>query len=859
MTKTTPNTSQEVSQLQKELEVLVASKQRYQAIVETADHIIIGLKPDYTIFEWNKAAEKLHGWSREKALGTNYLEQFVPENERPRVVEEFTRVLLSTPTVQFENLILAHEEIRIISWNVTKLLNMSSELDGLIAIGQDVTNYRQATKEARQSAKKYHQLLVAEQRHVRDLALLDRLRSTLARELDLQKLIHSVVEAVAETFGYSYVSLYLLEKDTLILQHQVGYEHIFSEIKLNEGVSGRVARTGQPILLQNAQNDPEFLEAVAGISSEVSVPLFDQGKVVGTLNVESTGVIDLTEADLALVTATGEHVSIAIERARLYTEARRSEERFRVMFKSTPIGLAIAKLDGRLLEVNPAFCQVLGYTAYELLQMKVEDITYPQDIDRNERLREELAVGERESYEMEKRFIAKDGRIIHTILQVALVRDTTGNPLYSIGQIVDISERIRIEQAEHKQRLLAETLSRIGLAMNETLDLSALLNMICLESVNLLQVHSAFIWLVEGEEMIGFAGYGYGREKFIGLKRLKSEKVSLAARIIQNNQSEYINNAQQSAQLDIHILQKYDCQAVLGVPLAKGQEVIGALMIVDNRNPYRFNTNDLKTVSILASHAAVAIENARLVEDLEKRVAERTAEQQIAYEDLKKLDKLKTKLIEDISHELRTPAANILLYLDLMERGSIDRQPRYQKIIRSEVTRLTKLVEGIVRLSDIDLLRSEANFANVNLSLLVPGIVESFQQQADAKKLALIIEKPDDAFIVSGDKKQIAEALRHLLTNALNYTEEGQIHIRIFIDGNICVEVADTGIGIAAEDIPHIFDRFYRGQSVSQLTFPGAGLGLFVTQEIMNLHDGEVSVSSQVNEGSTFRLCFPAL
>lgn len=162
-----------------------------------------------------------------------------------------------------------------------------------------------------------------------------------------------------------------------------------------------------------------------------------------------------------------------------------------------------------------------------------------------------------------------------------------------------------------------------------------------------------------------------------------------------------------------------------------------------------------------------------------------------------------------------------------------------------------------MRLSDVDWLRSKSQFTAVNLALLTQHIAESFQESAQEKKLKLIIDLPPDLPLISGDEKQLAEVLRHLLSNALNYTQQGEIRVDAFSDENVCVEVSDTGIGIPAEDLPHVFERFYRGQEVSQLTFPGAGLGLFIVQEIVALHGGRVSLSSSRHEGTTIRICFP--
>jgi len=187
-------------------------------------------------------------------------------------------------------------------------------------LAAEIADREQAEALLKESERRYQILFAEAQKQARELVLLDEVRTALARELDLPVLLRAVVEAINRTLGYTLVSLYLLDGEMLRLQHQVGYSHVIDEIHVSQGVSGRVIRTGQAVFVEDVQSDPAFLGAIEGVVSEVCVPLFDEGRVAGILNVESTQGMRLTEADFQLTTAVGQQVSLALARARLYAE-----------------------------------------------------------------------------------------------------------------------------------------------------------------------------------------------------------------------------------------------------------------------------------------------------------------------------------------------------------------------------------------------------------------------------------------------------------------------------------------------------------------------------------------------------------
>ena len=205
----------------------------------------------------------------------------------------------------------------------------NSEVDALLVaaniLGRAIER-QAADAELRTREQKYRVLYEMAEKQTQELALLSHVRSVMSQELDLSSLFRRVVEAVAESFGYGLVSIYLLEKGELIFQHQVGYDRVISRIPIEQGISGRVARTGKPVFVEDVRTDPDFLGDTADFVSEICVPLLDEGNVVGVLNVESTQGIKLTETDFKLLDALSQHIGIAISRARLYTNVQNELE-----------------------------------------------------------------------------------------------------------------------------------------------------------------------------------------------------------------------------------------------------------------------------------------------------------------------------------------------------------------------------------------------------------------------------------------------------------------------------------------------------------------------------------------------------
>ncbi len=285
--------------------------------------------------------------------------------------------------------------------------------------------------------------------------------------------------------------------------------------------------------------------------------------------------------------------------------------------------------------------------------------------------------------------------------------------------------------------------------------------------------------------------------------------------------------------------------------------------------PGLFDLVQLSVARDVADQLAVAInqtnlyaEVQRYASELEQRVEERTAELRAANEQLLELDRLKSKFVSDVSHELRTPITNLSMYLYLLERSPLEKREQYLTILQQQADRLKNLVEGILDLARLDLGRAPVAFGPVDMNELVDQVVTAHQPRAEAARLALDFTPYGALPLVRGERNQIAQVVTNLVANAINYTPQGEVRVRMLVDGpnrRIGLEVADSGIGIAPEDLPHIRPVLTAARRRSIAISPAPAWGWASSAQIVTLHDGTIEVAEpRSGRAQTFRIWLPA-
>jgi len=226
----------------------------------------------------------------------------------------------------------------------------------------------------------------------------------------------------------------------------------------------------------------------------------------------------------------------------------------------------------------------------------------------------------------------------------------------------------------------------------------------------------------------------------------------------------------------------------------------------------------------------------------------------------KELDRLKDEFVSNVSHELRTPIANVKLYISLLTRGKPEKYEDYLQTLRREAARLEKLIEDLLDLSRLDLGKTPVALEPTEVGQLAAQLITDRTALAAGRNLLIDYRTTGSLPFAQADPAMLGQVVSNLLTNAINYTPPGgAITVTTAQQRRdeqiwITITVQDTGPGIAKKDFPHLFERFYRGETGRKSGAPGTGLGLAISAQIMNKLGGLITLDSQLGEGASFTL-----
>jgi PAS domain S-box-containing protein len=505
-------------------------------------------------------------------------------------------------------------------------------------------------------------------------------------------------------------------------------------------------------------------------------------------------------------------------------ELARSEAQFRALVEHSQAGVLQIGPDFCFVYVNDELCRIVGYPSEELIGHDFRKVLDEESQNMVADSYQRRQSGEDVPSRYEFGIIRKDGEKRRIEISAAVFMDENGRT-QTIAQLLDITERKEMENALRDSEALYQSL------------VNSLPQNIFRRDVN-----GRFTFANEYFCRL----HGMPLDEIIGKTDFDLHPSEMASKYWADDQR-VMKTGQPYEAVEVH---QRNNSSIRYAQVIKTPTYDAAGRLIGIQGIF-WDITEVK-------QAQEALQKAH--NELEERVEERTQELAAANARLKELDYLKNKFIEDMSHELRTPLANMNLYLDLLEMGKPEKRESYMAVMRQAIGRVTRISEDVLAMIRLELFKDEIQFKPVNLNKLAADVIRQQKKLVDAAGLDLIFASHPTNPLIRCDTNQIQHCLINLIANSINYTPEGQIEVCIKLDEvsrRVCLAVSDTGTGVDLEDLPYLFDRFYRGRKIGQSNIPGSGLGLALVKEIAELHGGSVEAENRLDKGSIFRLWLP--
>lgn len=305
-------------------------------------------------------------------------------------------------------------------------------------------------------------------------------------------------------------------------------------------------------------------------------------------------------------------------------------------------------------------------------------------------------------------------------------------------------------------------------------------------------------------------------------------------------------------------------------PILSQAGMVGVVFVGNRSDASAVTAGDEELISILANQVGQSLENAQLFEQvyrssqmLESKVQERTKQLASALEEVQKISKTKSEFISAVSHELRTPLTSIKGYASLLMTGKLGDIPEAVKERLDKINKhsdnLVKLINDLLDISRIESGKAELHFAQQPLKPIIDNVHDLLTPQLRERNIRWDVEIEPSTPETFVDRSHIERVFINLVSNAIKFTPpQGSILIRVRPEsGAISVQVSDSGIGINSEDLPKLFDEFYRVDNEINQNVKGTGLGLSLVKKIIEAHNGKISATSELNKGTTFHFTLP--
>lgn len=583
----------------------------------------------------------------------------------------------------------------------------------------------------------------------------------------------------------------------------------------------------------------------------------DQGKIVYVLEA-ATDITEKKRLQQELKKVKGNLEKIIDARL---NHLQKSEEKYRTIFERSRDALILTDSNGKIMEINRAGVEILGYRNKEdllgLTSVK-ELFKDPEEFYQFQK----QAFGEGVVTEFEVRLVGGKRGSFDALITSNVILDLIGRIIGDVIIIRDITKRKKAQQQVEMRNTRLAILNAISMTISNSLDLNEVLNSTIDKIRELLESDSVRIYLLDGKRnVLNLAAHKGLSSEFISKSHIRHREVGTGflGQAVLGCETRVVDNIEASEDPYADLLVKEGLHSTAYIPLVSKGQPLG-VMVVSSYSGFKFSANYVDFLTAIGNQIGVAVDNANLYENL-KRAYQKLKE---AQEQVIRTEKLASlgKLAATVAHEINNPLAAVLTYtrlmMKLMSRGRFTQErlediARYLTIMESETARCGEIVKNLLAFSRQPKITVETS----SIEELIEKTLVLISHDLEMKNIQLVKEIEPDLPKIKCSSRHIQQALLNLLSNASEAMPEGGTltvtakHSKS--DGFVEAVISDTGCGISEEDLKNIFEPFFTTKEEGR----GVGLGLSVVHGIITRHNGSIEIESKPDEGSTFKVRLP--
>lgn len=766
---------------------------------------------------------------------------------------------------------------------------------------------------AQHIANAIHRLQASDAEHKRatELALLNDLSQEMSKTLDMDQLIRIVGDKIRNIFHARSALIMLLDRKTQLIrvpyeydEDEGGYLSYVEPFPLGTGLSSKVIKTGQPLLLGTLEEEiangayfpKEIIEKGEGHLSQswLGVPIVVNDEVIGLVALAEMHKNAFTEANKQLLQTLSSNLGTSIDSARLFQEEQQRAAELAII-NSVQEALA-SQLDIQ------AIYELIGERTREVFRVHVVDIviydpitdmiSMPYSYEKGDRsvMEPRTAYGFRRkvldtketllinhNFEEQAKLFNNPlitGEWPKSALFVPLIAGDKVTGVLSIQdldkedaftqsdvrllQTLSNSMSVALENArlfDESQRLLSQTEQRaaelavvneVGSALSRELDTKALIHLVGEQARSLFKADIAYVALIDDSgKNINFP-YTYGEE----LTPIVLGE-GLTSSVIQSGKPLLINEHLDKLTAEMgQTVVGNRALSYLGVPIFGSGKAVGVLSVQSTNQEGIFNEADSRLLTTIAAGVGTALTNARLFDETKRARA-----------DAEQANQAKSAFLANMSHELRTPLNAIIGFTRIVRRkaeGSLpDKQIENLDKVLVSADHLLNLINTVLDIAKIEAGRMDVLASNFRINALI-DLCFNTSQPLIKPEVAFEKQVDENLTTMFSDQDKMRQIVLNLLSNAAKFTSSGKIILSATKSGeSLQISVQDTGIGISEEALTRIFNEFQQADTSTTRQYGGTGLGLSISRNLAQLLGGEIRVESELGKGSKFTLTLP--